>query len=171
MAENSTRKQINEWFPRSKASLTAVSITSPKTWNYNCAAWAVGIDNQWLEPSPAGFWPLPHQGVTLDAYELMFAHYGFAVCPDGKYDKALEKIVIYGDNVGNFLHVAKQLPGGKWASKLGAESDITHANPEILMSEAYGSPARYMARPRQNVVAKSVPAVRAKAKDKAPSAD
>lgn len=148
MAENSTRKQINQWFPRTAANLTSISITSPCTWSYNCVAWAVGIDNQWLEPSPAGYWPVATVGATLDAYALMFAHYGYSACPDGKVEKDVEKIVIYGDSVGNFLHVARQLSNGRWTSKLGAQSDITHVTPEILISPDYGSPCRFMSRPK-----------------------
>ncbi|WP_158080810.1 hypothetical protein [Pelomonas sp. KK5] len=143
------RKKINEWFPDGTKNLASLSITSPIDWKYNCVAWAVGLNNTWLEPSPAGSWPVAHAGSSIDAYAVMFNHYGFVDAADGKKEKGLEKIVIYGDSAGNFLHVARQLENGKWTSKLGGESDITHATPQTLAGKIYGTPLKYMARPKQ----------------------
>jgi hypothetical protein len=32
-------------------------ITSPKSWQYNCVAWAAGITDAWWWPIPGRYWP------------------------------------------------------------------------------------------------------------------
>jgi len=145
--DNTPRQSLNEWFPNTAKSIASLSITSPRTWKYNCVAWAVGMTDQWLEPSPAGFWPIAHEGNSVDAYVRMFNHYGFQDAEDGSREKGFEKIVLYADDAGVFLHVARQLPAGKWTSKIGRESDVTHTSPDVLTSATYGKPVRYLKRP------------------------
>jgi hypothetical protein len=143
---NTSRKTINELWPATRASLSSFSITSPETWKYNCVAWALGVTTDWYEPSPAGIWPLPSQGFGVAVYSDLFEHFGYAQCADGKAEKGYEKVVIYANSAGEFTHVARQLTTGKWTSKLGELSDITHHSPEVLISAGYGRPAVYLRR-------------------------
>ena len=55
----------------------------------------------------------------VEAYGL----FGYAPCQDGELESGLEKIAIYGDSAG-YTHAARQLPDGRWASKLGRLEDI-----------------------------------------------
>ena len=100
-----------------------------------------------MEPSPAGVWPVAEEGFSIEAYSKMFAHFGYEKCANGKFEKGFKKIVIYGDDAEQFSHVARQLDGGKWSSKLGEESDVKHVSPEVLSGAAYGKPILYMRRP------------------------
>lgn len=146
--DNTSRKDIAVWFPNAAASPNLLSISSPRTWKYNCVAWAIGIETEWFEPSPAGVWPIAQNGISIADYVAFFAHHGFAQCADGKLVKGLDKIVLYADAKGDFLHVAKQLVSGKWSSKLGPESDVKHATPDLLVGSYYGNPVTYMSRKR-----------------------
>ncbi len=99
------------------------------------------------------FWP---EGApwdrTVDAYAAAFATRHYVRCPDGTLERGYEKIVIYGQRVGNaparFQHAARQLRNGRWTSKLGNLKDITHHSPENLTGDFYGEPMIYMRRPR-----------------------
>ena len=44
-------------------------------------------------------------------------------------------------------HAARQLPDGKWTSKLGPFEDIKHSTLVCLKGPLYGEPDTYMKRP------------------------
>ena len=48
------------------------------------------------------------------------------------------KIALYERN-GHWKHAARQLPNGKWTSKLGPDEDIEHDDPECLCGQNYGT--------------------------------
>jgi len=51
-----------------------------------------------------------------------------------------EKVVFFLEDDGSPLHFAKQLPDGRWSSKLGRSNDITHNTLEdIAGQDAYGT--------------------------------
>lgn len=147
IVENTPRKLIHQLFPKVAANPASLSIASPQQWKYNCVAWALDFKDRWMEPSPAGVWPVDEEGFTIDAYSKMFAHFGFEKCANGIKERGFAKIVLYGDDSNTFSHVAKQLPGGKWSSKLGELSDVKHASPDVLISPRYGRPVMFMRRP------------------------
>ncbi len=48
------------------------------------------------------------------------------------------KVAIYGDiDADSWTHAARQLPNGKWTSKLGDFEDIEHDTPEGLVGSLY----------------------------------
>jgi hypothetical protein len=119
--------------------------TSDATDKYNCAAWVVGDQLQWWQPpfpikEPGHYWP---EGAPktlfissfIKAYELC----GFVRC-DNSIEEGCQKIALYADVNGYFMHVAVQLPNGKWSSKLGEWEDIEHENLDALQGHypAYG---------------------------------
>lgn len=58
---------------------TQYRITSARSVNYNCIAWAAGRDDVWWWPDPLGrgFWPLGVARVaTLEAFMQAFATLG-----------------------------------------------------------------------------------------------
>lgn len=109
-------------------------VTSPAETDYNCIAWALGESDGWWSPveDPEHEWPteLPTVGedatlVTVSDVRVVFEHFGFASCADGELADGMEKIALYASE-GEFRHVARQLPSGRWTSKLGSDRDIEH---------------------------------------------
>jgi hypothetical protein len=58
----------------------------------------------------------------------------------------LEKVALYADANGCPTHVARQLPNGRWTSKLGELEDIEHDLP-ALEGDLYGSVTLVLKRP------------------------
>src|SRR5205807_1808725 len=112
--------------------------------DYNCIAWSAGDTERWWEPGV--YWPVPAENYGLDALELAFRSLGYEPCPDGNLEPGFEKVALYV--TGQFYsHAARQLPSGKWTSKLGRLEDIEHDSPEAVAGGAYGDVARVMRRP------------------------
>jgi hypothetical protein len=57
----------------------------------------------------------------------------------------LYRIVLYIKD-GKPTHAARQLPTGKWTSKLGSDIDIEHDYPEVLNGQDYGIASIFMKR-------------------------
>jgi hypothetical protein len=106
-------------------------VTSPPTRDYNCIAWAAGDTGHWWWPDvdpddEAIFWP---PGVvreeTLAAFVAAFATLGFAPCSGEAPEPGFEKVALFARD-GVPTHAARQLPDGRWTSKLGLREDIAH---------------------------------------------
>ncbi len=131
---------------------TGYQVTSPQDDTYNCIAWAAGDTTQWWWPGePAApdnspYWP---SGVprleTLKAFREAFATLGYTVCDDDRLEAGFEKIAVFA-LLGAPKHAARQLPSGRWTSKLGEWEDIEHALHD-LTGMVYGSVALVMKRP------------------------
>jgi hypothetical protein len=91
------------------------------------------------------YWPgeAPRES-TLAAFLGAFQSLGFEVCADGSRKEGCAKIAIYG-LAGLPTHAARQLPNGRWSSKLGRSSDIEH-DLEALEGEEYGTVIVFMRR-------------------------
>ena len=115
---------------------------------YNCVGWAaIGDSKVWWEP-PDGqgcFWP---QGIaddgSMESYIHVFQRGGYVKYSDDtppfeqrKIELLYEKVALYGDDYGGFLHVAYQLFNG-WTSKLGSWEDIKHLTLECIAGDYYG---------------------------------
>jgi hypothetical protein len=125
------------------------SITSPVSPEYNCIAWAAGETDRWWWPLAGSFayWPsnVPVQE-TLDAFIKAFGSIGFTPCGDANVEQGYEKIVLYVDENGKPTHAARQLPNGRWTSKLGKIQDIEHEL-DGLTGAVYGVVAQVLKRP------------------------
>jgi hypothetical protein len=104
-------------------------ITSPINRRYNCIAWAAKDDIKWWWPDSQNnyFWPdeIPrHESIEcfIAAYQL----FGYSVCENGILEEGYEKVAIFTDQQNRPTHAARQLPSGKWTSKLGELEDIEH---------------------------------------------
>lgn len=145
-------RQLERYFPGLRNSPYA--ITSPPDHGYNCVAWAVGIsDESWNALDPRDYWPasLPRRD-TISVVMAALATAGFASCADGILEESIEKVALYGIE-DTFMHVARQLPNGRWTSKLGVSYDIKHEL-DALTSGAnasgevqHGKIVAFMARP------------------------
>lgn len=97
-----------------------------------------------------GYWPpnVPRQE-TVDAFMLAYSTLGFAPCIDGAVEVGFEKIAIFATYAMGVLaptHAARQLPDGKWTSKMGNCEDIIHTKVDCLAGPRYGAAVRYMKR-------------------------
>jgi hypothetical protein len=105
-------------------------ITSLRDTDYNCIAWAVGDTHAWWWPgrdAEREYWPsgVPRER-TRDAFEAAFASLGYTVCDGEGPEAGYEKIALFADGDGRPTHAARQLPSGRWTSKLGKLEDIEH---------------------------------------------
>lgn len=121
--------------------------TSPESRAYNCIAWAAQENDRWWSDVNGYFWPeTATRGNGIQSLIEAFESRGFTLCEDGSLQEDFEKVALYEDESGNWLHASRQLPGGAWTSKLGEWEDIQHAMPEHLEGDAYGRVAYYMKR-------------------------
>ncbi len=142
---------IEQVFPGLRG--TAYRVTSPPSESYNCIAWAAGNATAWWWPEDitgpeAPYWPpdVPRLE-TLKAFRAVFATLGYEVCDHDQLEVGYEKIALFALQ-GVPKHGARQLPSGRWTSKLGPMEDIEHALHD-LTGMVYGSVALVMKRPWQ----------------------
>jgi hypothetical protein len=123
-------------------------ITSPRTVAYNCIAWAAGETQRkwWPDKMGVAYWPkgVPREA-TLAAFVAAYATLGYRECDNGKLEPGCEKIAIFTKPAGTPAHAARQLPNGRWTSKLGNEFDIEHDLPGVECSQ-YGLVRQYLKR-------------------------
>ena len=141
-----SRAKLERLFPNLKR--TQYAITSAETAQYNCIAWAVGDSARWWWPvhHPMAYWP-PNvtRRVHMDAFLEAFKTLDFERCPDGDPERGWEKLAIYADTNGEPKHAARQLPSGRWTSKLGPLEDVNHLLYGLIGRE-YGDIVIYMKR-------------------------
>ena len=126
------------------------SLTSPKTPEYNCIAWAAGDDGVWWWPDSLYeyYWPseIP-RAETIEAFIKAYEKLGYFVCSNAELENGFEKVAIYADHNKKPTHAARQLNSGHWTSKLGSSEDIAHTTLDGLISDSYGHVAIILKRP------------------------
>lgn len=121
--------------------------TSPRSLDYNCVAWAAGDMEHWRQPGV--YWPIatPPDDYGIGILEQLFRAQGYANCEDdGSLEPGFEEVALYG-NTAVYTHVSRQLPNGKWTSKLGKREDIEHDTPKDVADGVYGELLEIMKRP------------------------
>lgn len=105
-------------------------ITSEATMDYNCIAWSLEEDQKWWWPDSEEvyYWPenLP-RNEELEAFIKVYEDRGYEICENHNLEQGYKKVALFADDSGIPTHAARQLPNGKWTSKLGPEVDIEHA--------------------------------------------
>jgi hypothetical protein len=98
-------------------------ITSEATPNYNCIAWTANDMEHWWQPGI--YWPTSTRDDDFGIATLAqaFLVLGYAECTEGGPEREFEKVALYGSSL-YYTHAARQLPNGKWTSKLGRDVDI-----------------------------------------------
>jgi hypothetical protein len=123
-------------------------VTSEKDDCYNCIAWAAGEKWRWWWPDAFNqqFWPrgVPRRP-TREAFILAFKTLGYEVCQDSYFEKGWEKVALYEDPHGKPKHAARQLPDGRWTSKMGEGWDIAHSLDQ-LEGQRYGQATVFLRR-------------------------
>jgi hypothetical protein len=147
-------KDIEQAFPNLKA--IPWIPTSVETNDYNCIAFAAHDTTRKWDPDTSGgrYWPagLPRT-LDLSSFVLLYEREGgFIPCDSSDLENGFEKIAIYCNqnpvlNVLEVSHAARQLPNGKWTSKLGDWDDIEHATLEALEGDLYGKAVQILKRP------------------------
>ena len=122
-------------------------ITSPATPDYNCIAWSVGEIEHWWQPGV--YWPVAssEDDYGIGALERAFLSLGFEDCDNSGLESDCEKVALYGGSLF-YTHAARQLPNGKWTSKLGRSEDIQHDAPDDVAGGLYGEVVQFMKRAR-----------------------
>jgi hypothetical protein len=115
------------------------------TETYNCIAWACGRDDVWCWPDEYGqyFWPIPRRECSINAFVELFASIGYSPCINASTENGFLKIALYV-KAGQITHAARQLPTGKWTSKLGQYIDIEHDFSEVLDGPEYGTASIFL---------------------------
>jgi len=115
-------------------------LTSPASAHHNCIAWPARDQERWWWPDPMGqgYWPtgVPREQ-TLSAFEQAYGTLGFARCEDAELEPGFVKIALYARGLVP-THAARQLPQGRWTSKLGPLEDIEHDTLHALEGDWYG---------------------------------
>lgn len=139
---------LEEAFPRLAGG--RYRITSPRDGDYNCIAWAAGDTRNWWWPGPdpaKEHWPagVPRER-TRDAFVAAFASLGYIPCEGEALEPGYEKLALFAHEDGKPTHAARQLPDGRWTSKLGKAEDLEHELHD-LEGEVYGSVVLLLKRP------------------------
>ena len=143
-----------DWFERLVPSAVGKYTKTSEPGDYNCIAWAaVGSTTEWWSHWPGCKWPTPNRSPHVDSLVAVFLGLGFERRPasDATLEPGFEKVALYARN-GAWQHAARQLPDGKWTSKLGPDEDIEHDDPGCLCGQAYGSVHCIMRRPRTSTL-------------------
>ena len=118
-------------------------ITSPEDTDYNCIAWAFGRKDRWLWPDEetdgVSVWPQGDDNLSIKAFVDAFKTEGYYVCQSDEYEEGKEKVALYASpDSEECTHASRQLPDGKWTSKLGSSFDICHSTPYTIQGRLYG---------------------------------
>jgi hypothetical protein len=84
--------------------------------------------------------------LTIAAFIQAYATLGFLPCESSALEDGFEKIALYATPDGEPTHAARQLPTGRWTSKLGRWEDIEHEL-DGLVCEMYGAVRQILKRP------------------------
>lgn len=141
-------ERLDERFPGLRTS--AFRLTSPTTRDYNCIAWAANDATRWWWPDPdpdndAVYWP-PNVPIeeAAHAFAAAFATLGYAACSGEVFEPGFEKVALFA--IGSVpTHAARQLPNGRWTSKLGRSEDIEHEL-NAVSGAAYGAVVLFLKR-------------------------
>ena len=101
--------------------------TSPPDIYYNCIAHAAGDQQHLWWPDDYGYWPPGVPRIeTLSAFVQLFRNLGYELSKSADHVEGVEKVALFVDSFGWPTHAARQLPGGRWTSKVGRNVDIEH---------------------------------------------
>ena len=144
---------IEHEFPNLKS--TPWTLTSVETDDYNCIAFAANDTTRKWDPDTSGgrYWPsgVPRSLELSSFIRLYEVEGGFIPCDNSNLEPGLEKIAIYCNknpvlNITEVSHAARQLPTGKWTSKLGDWDDIQHDTLEAFEGDFYGKAVQILKR-------------------------
>jgi len=122
-------------------------LTSPTSYQYNCIAYAMGMQDRWIDCAdlPWHWWPPVSKGSNESDLVEAFKYFGFEPCGmDDTLDVQYDKVALYHNDVG-WTHAARVVNDGIYHSKFGASYDGTHSCGDVLKAQ-YGEPFLIMRR-------------------------
>ncbi len=124
-------------------------LVSPFSFQYNCIAFALGINDRWVdhEDIPWHWWPPVEKGASIDHLKRVFQYFGFEECGlDDQLDEMYDKVALY--EVSNeWTHAARVVATGVYHSKFGESYDGRHSSGSVLQAQ-YGNVCLIMRRLR-----------------------
>lgn len=99
------------------------SVTAPRTGQYNCIAWSVGVTDQWI-------WP----GYTVQDFDQFYASYGWTVSGscEREYKKRKVALYAYNSDPDDCTHGSRETHDCGWhESKCGGWERIMHIKTEL----------------------------------------
>lgn len=128
-------------------------IKSPWTAVYNCIAFAAGeTHRKWwpihlADARADRYWPdgAPRTEKLKSFVRAFEIEGGYKPCDSDALEIGVEKVAIYMKGPKP-THMARQLPNGKWASKLGDKQDIHHDTLHEVEGKIYGQAVRILSR-------------------------
>lgn len=123
-------------------------LLSPSTYDYNCIAFAMGMQDRWVDHCseiPWHWWPPVERGSSVKHLIDAFQYFGFEECgmddtPDDLYDK----VALYSD-IDGWTHAARIVTEGIYHSKFGESYDGCHSRGDVLQAQ-YGKVCLIMRR-------------------------
>jgi hypothetical protein len=94
------------------------------------------------------YWPVscePDDSTVANLTAALMA-VGFVARSDGEIEIGFEKIAVFAVGPMEYTHIARQMPSGKWTSKLGLDVLIEHDTPDAVGGGVYGSLIHFMKR-------------------------
>ena len=57
---------LKKWFPHLNRKNALFKVTSPRDESYNCIAWAMGLNDRWVDPDEASghWWPVKYSDIN-----------------------------------------------------------------------------------------------------------
>jgi hypothetical protein len=106
--------------------VVAAVVTDEPTKQYNCIAWSVGIQTNWI-------WPWPPGKVTKGEFDALYASFGYFPSSSGS-------VAVFGLDASDMRHacVSGQDHGPRWESKCGAWVRLQHGLAEMEGGLLYG---------------------------------
>ena len=147
LREMPEQEKLKHWPNLTKGSF---DYASEHTVEYNCVAWALGEMHRLYDSYGYDFPQDLKEKHTVENYAEFFRRHGFEICSDGSLEKGMEKLALYADKNGEFMHVARQKTTGNWTSKMGDYEDVDHLTLRALQGTDYGEVVIFMRRPRQD---------------------
>lgn len=126
-------------------------LQSEPTYRYNCIAYAMGMDDRWVDSMnlPWHWWPPVLKDQSPESLINAFEYLGFEKCGmNDSIEEEYDKVVLYkiGDE---WKHAAKVVDNNVYHSKFGESFDGSHSGNDVL-SAVYGMPYQVMRREKAN---------------------
>jgi hypothetical protein len=151
------RLQAEKDLPKEFENLRPGTFEVKSEWTavYNCIAFAANETHRKWWPIPLEharadrYWPenaprTEKLSSFITAFEIEF---GYKPCETDTVEDGIEKVAIYKKGEKP-THMARQLPDGRWISKLGDKHDIAHNSLAEVEGRQYGRVAQILCRPR-----------------------
>lgn len=151
---------LKQWFPHLNRKNALFRVTSPRDESYNCIAWAMGLNDRWVDTDEASghWWPVKYSDVSsqkskeglIRAFQTM----GFKECDNDNTEKHFDKVALYYNPITNeWTHAARVISPNEYHSKAGKAWDFHHGPGDALTninspSISYGNVYTFMKRPK-----------------------